>query len=168
MGFISSREQGVRWLILPDGALVLAGSEIFEKPTTVVIFSLMIHSGIPHLARKLWVANVLARLGVSIDIPAKKCGIFAAKRPFDLGKLQTLLRLWGPSLNQAQSADGAHRWNSHVCPRLRPFLPGLYDSPTMECSFRKLAKYRRVRTYDLWAVSGNSALPRQYICCVTG
>ena len=40
--------------------------------------------GYPRREEKLWVYNDLVWLGRSIDIPAKKCGIFEVRRLFAL------------------------------------------------------------------------------------
>ena len=51
--------------------------------------------------------NDLEWLGFSIDISAKKCGSFEVQLRFAPEKLQMLLKLENPTLNQFQSADGS-------------------------------------------------------------
>ena len=49
--------------------------------------------------------NDLVCLVSPIDVAAKKCGIFEVKRLFALEKLQLMLKIDNPTLNQVPSAD---------------------------------------------------------------
>ena len=82
--------------------------------------------GYPFSEEKFWAKYELFWLGFSIDISAKKYGIFEVKRRFTLAKVQLLSKLKNPSLNQARSVAGPPQWASQMCPWLRPFLAGLY------------------------------------------
>ena len=70
--------------------------------------------GYPFSEKKLWVKNELVRVGFSICVAAKKCGIFEAVRLFALEKAQLLYKLKNPSVNQVQSVAGS-RNESRKC-----------------------------------------------------
>ena len=101
----------------------LTENEIFDESFLTFIF-FFVNNWLP-------VEKVLGRRRLSlvrflVKHTRGKCGIFEAKRRFDLGKLQILKGIIEPSQNQARSVAGSLQWVSQMCPWLRPFSASLY------------------------------------------
>ena len=118
-------DKELRFLLFPDGPLVLADGEVRGEISLLVTVFLTI-SGYPFIEKMCLPRNDLSLLESPSDVSIKSAESPKSQDVFLLGNCPFLFRMWDPAPNQEQSVAGSLRGVSQLSHWAGPFIDGTY------------------------------------------